>query len=781
MRKKFNNKGLGFSALLILGAVGVAAYTLGSLLVDDINETLYGLLRSLLIWIDTQVYSIAAFAYSIFYELSSSSLLSSLNLASASQRLYTLLGIFMLFRLAFSFVKYIINPEGMEKGTSKLISNLAISLALIVSVPWIFNRAFALQSYIMESNVIGNLIMGMNTTNKNDDNDSFNAASYGQSIGFLTFSAFFRPNTAIESLTPCSNLLTYYTKYVVPSGDKEVTVDPGGKSSTDAIIIESNKIAQCVNALNGNDNSLGSVKGVGDVEIGTMFYIASQRQNIGLLSSSHIIRAIVGNSYVINYTAIVSTIAGGFLALLFLSFSFDVAIRNVKLCFLQIIAPIPIILNIEPGDTKSDKKPLNWWIKESLKTYTDLFIRVATVYFGVFLINELFGSGDTVAGSTNTSVWFQVFMILGILLFVKQIPDLIGKAFGIDVKGQFNLNPLKRIGDSRLASMAVGGAAGLVTGLGTGAAAFRSARLNGANMNEALGRAFTGGVGGTLRSGISGAKKGVKSMRDITGNANENLARSGRIAGSNVGTTVAGRMSARMAMRAGAPTQSDIIDRQVKAMEDYGNSFGNMKSFAVGSKEDIGIQRFTSGGMRVTSSKGLDHLIPILNQQRKAAKERGDNTEVNRINEMIEKYSSKEFRDDLDAGRVGVKYGDTSGTGFSNVKDANDYVERLKASGASVSEIKAAEDMTSAFVNNYIDSFKNDKDHAIGAMWAESEREYKENAGIMRENNIDFATDAASLKSQITASKSAAASLKLSDKAKRAARAKAAAQAGKGK
>ena len=148
---------------------------------------------------------------------------------------------------------------------------------------------------------------------------------------------------------------------------------------------------------------------------------------------------------------------------------------------------------------------------------------------------------------------------------------------------------------------------------------------------------------------------------------------------------------------------------------------------------------------------------------------------------MIEKYSSKEFRDDLDAGRVGVKYGDTSGTGFSNVKDANDYVERLKASGASVSEIKAAEDMTSAFVNNYIDSFKNDKDHAIGAMWAESEREYKENAGIMRENNIDFATDAASLKSQITASKSAAASLKLSDKAKRAARAKAAAQAGKGK
>lgn len=668
MRRKFNNKGIGITAILgMLVGAGVLAYGVASLFVDDINEAIYGLLRALLVWIDVQVYSVAAFAYSIFYELSSSSLLSSLNLASASQRLYTLLGIFMLFRLAFSFVKYIINPEGMEKGTSKLISNLAVSLALIVSVPWIFNRAFALQSYIMESNVIGNLIMGMNTTNKNDDdNDSFNAASYGQSIGFLTFSAFFRPNTAIESLTPCSNLLTYYTKYVVPSGDKEVTVDPGGKSSTDQIIIESNKIAQCVNALNGNDNSLGSVKGVENVEIGTMFYIASQRQSIGLLSNSGIIKARVGNSFVINYTAIVSTIAGGFLALLFLSFSFDVAIRNVKLCFLQIIAPIPIILNIEPGDTKSDKKPLNWWIKESLKSYTDLFIRVATVYFGVFLINVLFGSGDTVAGSTNTSVWFQVFMILGILLFVKQIPDLIGKAFGIDVKGQFNLNPLKRIGDSRLASMAVGGAAGLVTGLGTGVAAYKSARLNGAKVNEALRRSVTGGVGGTLRSGVSGAKKGVKSMHDITGNARDNFARSGRIAGANVGSSVVGRTGARMAMAASAPTKFDRMQQNSKDMNEMANLFGEVKSFA------------QSDGTALAGVAG--------------------NTSFKFVNSM-----------------GGNSTADLTKLGISSAKDAHDYVERIKASGASDAQIKLAEDLEKAVLDNYYSTFEGDKKHFVGA------------------------------------------------------------------
>lgn len=733
MRKKFNNKGIGITAILaLLAGAGVLAYGVGSLLVDDVNEALYGLLRSLLIWIDTQVYSVAAFAYSIFYELSSSSLLSSLNLASASQRLYTLLGIFMLFRLAFSFIKYIINPEGMEKGTSKLISNLAVSLALIVSVPWIFNRAFALQSYIMESNVIGNLIMGMNTTNKNDDNDSFNAASYGQSIGFLTFSAFFRPNAAIESLTPCSNLLTYYTKYVVPSGDKEVTVDPGGKSSTDAIIVESNKIAQCVNALNGNDNSLGSVKDVGDVEIGTIFYIASQRQNIGLFSSSGIINAKVGNSYIINYTAIVSTIAGGFLALLFLSFSFDVAIRNVKLCFLQIIAPIPIILNIEPGDTKSDKKPLNWWIKESLKSYTDLFIRVATVYFGVFLINVLFGSGDTVTGSTNTSVWFQVFMILGILLFVKQIPDLIGKAFGIDVKGQFNLNPLKRIGDSRLASMAVGGAAGLVTGLGTGVAAFRSARLNKANMNEALGRAFTGGIGGAIHSGISGFKKGAKSMHDITGNVKENYARSGRLASANVGTTLFGRTGARMAMATGAKTRAQQYEDTAAALEMPGKTMSSIKSIMNGDKTTVSSSVKMGAGTRTfrNAAEADDFLnsnsqltdadrTSVMNARKafeQAEKLRTSALTANghryqNYDEAMMAYANDSSLSMIDkhnllnelnkrktaiSAATAAQTVSLDGETISNVKDANDYVERLRSSGAPEWAIKDAENQLSA-------------------------------------------------------------------------------------
>ena len=113
MRRKLNQNGL-IGTIAAIGMGIVAAGTIGSIIVTGSTNAILGLLRQIAIWLDTLVFTIASWAYGIFYELSASSLLSSLNLASASQRLYTLLGIFMLFRLAFSFVKYIVNPDDME-------------------------------------------------------------------------------------------------------------------------------------------------------------------------------------------------------------------------------------------------------------------------------------------------------------------------------------------------------------------------------------------------------------------------------------------------------------------------------------------------------------------------------------------------------------------------------------------------------------------------------------------------------------------------------------------
>ena len=651
-----------------------ATAVLGVLIVSNASASILGLLRQLAISLDSVVYTLASWSYGIFYELSSSSLLSSLNLASASQRLYTLLGIFMLFRLAFSFIKYIVNPDDMEKGTSKFITNLAVSLALIVSVPWIFNRAFKLQTYIMESNVIGNLILGMDTDRSDEDN--FNASSYGQSIAFMTFSAFYRPNIAISGLESCSNILVYYNDYVEPDTNSHVRYIGNAKNET--VAKDSEKIVACINALNDLKNVDG-YEGDKSTEIGTLFYIASQRADMSVLTHPDVFRTYVGNVYVINYTAIVSTIALGFLALLFINFSFDVAIRNVKLCFLQIIAPIPIILNIEPGDAKGDKRSLNWWVKECLRTYVDLFVRVATVYFGVFLINILF-TGNSVLGSSNTSPWFRVFMIFGILLFVKQVPDMIGKAFGIDVKGQFSLNPLKRIGNNatRIASMAVGGAAGLAGGLGVGVSAgvnaFRANRAAGKKWHSALNDALTAGYGGLFHTGYTGTTKGAKSVKDIVGNVRENLARSGRIANANAGSTWGGRTGARMAMAVGAPTKSDRMQQNAKEMEQMGNIMSNISNFA------------DKDGSALAGVSG------------------------NNAFSFVDSVTGQTISRDL------------TKMGITSTKDAHDYVERVKASGATYHSIKQAEDLEKAIKQQYYAVHEVDKSHYVGVQLANYNR-----------------------------------------------------------
>jgi len=689
-RKKLNQRGsivgiLGTIAL-ITGGIGIA--------VTASNRGLFNMLRGLFIYIDSMVYKAPGWAYSIFYEVSYSSILSSLNLSTAAQRLYTLLGIFMLFRLAFAFVKYIINPDGMEKGSGKLMTNLAVSLALIVSTPWIFNRAFELQTYIMDSNVIGNLIMGMNTNTAEDDN--FNAGSYGQVISFLTFSAFYHPNSSHPSITSCQNLLNYYSQYVEPNSNDELVVM---SNVPDDRRKEAEKIAACVNQLNDKSDISYSDLGDNTVEIGTRFFIASQRYDVSLITHSGVYEAEFASTgtYVVDYSFLVSTIAGGFLALLFLNFCFDVAVRNVKLCFLQIIAPIPIILNIEPGDSKN--KPLSWWGKECLRTYVDLFIRVATVYFGVFLINQLFGNGMTVTGSTNTSAMFKVFMILGILLFVKQIPDMIGKAFGIDMKGNFSLNPLKRIGDNRIASMALGGAAGLATGLVGGAyAGFRGARGAGAGVFKSVYHGLGGALGGGMHSMASGTMKGAKSIKDITSNATQNWVRSGRIAESAVGTTAFGRAAAATAMTFGTKTKAQKTEDLAKAIEDYGKGYSEMKNYALSSKEAAGIRRTINGNV------------------------------------------------------------------YTNVKDANDELERLKASGASPAAIAAAESAVSDMVESYINYYKNKSGHAMQSMWAKNDKIYMDNASEMRKHGISRGVDASSLKSQIGNANNAAVVIRNSKK-----------------
>ena len=208
----------------------------------------------------------------------------------------------------------------------------------------------------------------------------------------------------------------------------------------------------------------------------------------------------------IQYNFFLTTVIGAFVLYTLVTFCFDVGLRVVKLLFYELIAPVPALLMLVPGQDKVLKS----WGKEVLKTFLDVFIKIAIIMFGVFLIGVLGDqiSNGTIAGfeSTDRSVilFAKIFIYLGIIMFMRQAPKLIEDLFGIKLdSGTFSLR--KRLNDSGLTSI-FGAGAGAVAGA---ISSYKGAQArNGKKWVAAAGGAFHGiRLGG--KSGWKGSLNGI--------------------------------------------------------------------------------------------------------------------------------------------------------------------------------------------------------------------------------------------------------------------------------
>lgn len=151
-----------------------------------------------------------------------------------------------------------------------------------------------------------------------------------------------------------------------------------------------------------------------------------------------------------DYKIPLSTITGGLAAWIMVMFCFDIAVRSVKLGFLQLISPVPIMSYIDP---KKGDEIFKKWLSECGSTYLSLFLRLLALYLGIYIITlaEVEAEGLTL-----------VFIILGILLFMKEVPKLVMNIFGIKDSGGFTLNPLKKIAEvplvGKTSAAVIGGA-----------------------------------------------------------------------------------------------------------------------------------------------------------------------------------------------------------------------------------------------------------------------------------------------------------------------------------
>ena len=116
--------------------------------------------RFLSFWLDRIVYGFIAVVYNLFTDIAQTTIFSDDIFSAFSQKIYALLGIFMLFKVSFSILTYIVDPDSFldkSKGFSKLIGNIVITLGLLVLTPWIFSQAMDIQRIVLKNNILGKL------------------------------------------------------------------------------------------------------------------------------------------------------------------------------------------------------------------------------------------------------------------------------------------------------------------------------------------------------------------------------------------------------------------------------------------------------------------------------------------------------------------------------------------------------------------------------------------------------------------------------------------------
>ena len=541
------------------------------------------LLNMFFTFLDRIVYGLITFLYQLLLYLANLDLFRMSDLSSPdnvitnfSGRVYALLGIFMLFKVSFSILQYMVNPDDFSdksKGFGKMVTNVLVSLCLIVAVPYIFQLAFEAQGIILKSNFLGHLILGETVSGTNiDEVDMSVNEEMAEDLQFLVYGSFFSVDTTVVG--ECANGPVLGTKSMAQSED-------------------------CLNALAEVFKDVGGEQKLGD------FFAAGDADSMARRFDAfgEVVNVKRNNKYAFKYMPVISTIAGGFVAVMLLSFCMDVAVRIIKLGFLEIISPIPIISYMDPKQSGKDGM-LGKWSNECLKTYFSLFIRIGIIYFAFFvtdLIANKILSNPTTDLYLNEqqpeglmAIFVQVMVILGVFFFAKEVPKLIENLIpGMSGAGDLSINPLKKIQGSPLAAGAIGGLVGAgVGGIASAAAAFSASKDEGAGFGQSLRRGLGGGVSGVFRgtkagalAGVSGVFRGTKAGalaggKGIISKSADVAGRVGRNAALKTNTTLRQRAGAYARQAVGMQSKKEALDKQIGYHESIQKHASNMEERA---------------------------------------------------------------------------------------------------------------------------------------------------------------------------------------------------------
>lgn len=445
-------------------------------------------IRNILSFLDSAGYALVSSVYNVFFTVVNAQIFSGDVLDTFFTRVQLILGIFMIFNLAITAINIIINPDlfkDKEKGAGKIIMRIALSLIMLtlvvpINVPntngnplteqisnngILFGFLNQFQDSVMKDNVLGKLILGSNVeSNEGNYGDLDNMSDIGGTLATTVSKAFITP--ALK--------------------------DRGDDPDVNAYDIKEEDVLckEAITDYSYNDPNL-SYKNL-------MRYI-----NVECDSEE-------GEVYIFDYTPLLGLVCSIIMAIIIIGFTLDVAVRAIKLALLRLISPIPIISYIIPGQEKNGA--FGNWVKTLTSTYLDLFLRIIIIYFGAYVILIISEGGINIwqnGPGFFTSLFATVFIIIGILVFMKQAPKFFQDMLGIKGDGKL----FSGIGTMLGAAALTGGLAGSAIG------SFKTGMAEGKELGYGAGRSIWRGVRAGAGGILGGAYTGTKALVSADKNA----------------------------------------------------------------------------------------------------------------------------------------------------------------------------------------------------------------------------------------------------------------------
>lgn len=595
---------------------------------DSVNF-FFKFIRQFLASIDVVVFSLLSWIIEGVFNLSS--LMLSTDFAKQIYtRIYIILGVFMAFKLTFSFLKYLVSPDAMtdkEQGVGKLIGRVVAMIIMLIAFPIVFfnpvpgdsqNRTVlaVLQDGVVKT--LPRIILGQAIGDTNASG-SVNAKDNGKELALSMLKSFYYPSLCNEDSknydkTQSTECQKYFAGEQASISTKD-DLDPSG-----------------INSFKAFNNS--------------------------------VINEGSGGDYAYQYMWPLTTVTGILLIVIMAGICIDIAIRCFKLLILEVMAPVPIMTYIDPKASKDGSFAA--WSKTLISTYIDLFVKLGTVYLVLLLASalfrqELFDKAAYNNFSGLSYLYVQVFLVIGLFQFAKQAPKFIKDALGIKDNGG---------GSGGFMGKALAGMAGAAAGFAGGVA-------GGGGIMGGLSAAAGGFSAGAVNAG-SGKPLG------LYGKTRDEMAKSlGKTPGG-----VKGKMQLAANKRALAKmgvSEGTLDDAKAKMLADEAKATAGETALeqAIHNRDDSGATWWIdANGHRQTASNADAAIVSLTNASQNARSQAVKSKK--RFEKMDEAYKpfKKGFYDEHHRGLVDNVKGKAE-TAYNAVRHP---IQNIKDAGASAKQ-----------------------------------------------------------------------------------------------